>query len=128
MIEITYTRDFSGNVCEFMAKGHAEYDEKGRDIVCAGVTAVFLAVSRTIKETLAHEDVSMIARDGYLYICFPQGSAGSVYNLLFKVLGECLILGCSEIIEMYGQKYVRIEEVRQLKGVEHDHYSNDPRS
>jgi uncharacterized protein YsxB (DUF464 family) len=40
MIRIVFQSGPEGRIQEFMVKGHAGYDEAGKDIVCAAVSAV----------------------------------------------------------------------------------------
>ena len=40
MIRIVFLTDSQGLIQEFTVKGHAEYDDAGKDIVCAAVSAV----------------------------------------------------------------------------------------
>jgi uncharacterized protein YsxB (DUF464 family) len=43
MLEVTFYRDDRDRVSGFLARGHAGYEEHGKDIVCAAVSAVLQA-------------------------------------------------------------------------------------
>ena len=43
MLEVTFYRDDRDRVSGFLARGHADYEEHGKDIVCAAVSAVLQA-------------------------------------------------------------------------------------
>jgi len=114
MIDIKYVRNSLGVVSEFSAKGHAGYDEIGKDIVCAGVTAVFLGITKTIEELLMIELDKKIAEDANLFVQFPDYKTLSMdQNKLLKVLAECLIISCREIEIMYGKRYIQLSEIRK---------------
>ncbi len=40
MISFSTSRDEAGLITHLWAKGHADYDKQGRDIICAAVTAI----------------------------------------------------------------------------------------
>ncbi len=42
MLDVTFYRDDGGRICGLLARGHAEFDEHGQDIVCAAVSAILL--------------------------------------------------------------------------------------
>ena len=52
MIEIRYKTDMikEGRTFELTISGHANYAKKGKDIVCAGVSALTIALIRTLND------------------------------------------------------------------------------
>ncbi|HHW31942.1 MAG TPA: ribosomal-processing cysteine protease Prp [Clostridiaceae bacterium] len=50
MIKICLKRDKEGFIREFSIKGHAGYAEHGKDIVCAGVSAIAYTTLAALKE------------------------------------------------------------------------------
>lgn len=65
MITVKLTRDEDGQYFKFTVSGHANYAEKGKDIVCAGVSAITQSVLYTLKEYALVESQIEIPR-GYL--------------------------------------------------------------
>lgn len=43
MIRVNFTKDSSGNYVGVLVEGHSGYAERGRDIVCAGVSTIVQA-------------------------------------------------------------------------------------
>lgn len=52
MIEVEYKTDLvlEGRTFEMKVKGHADYADKGQDIVCAGVSALVIALIRQLEK------------------------------------------------------------------------------
>ncbi len=50
MIKIFLKRDKEGFIKEFSIKGHAGYARRGKDIVCAGVSAIALTALGALEE------------------------------------------------------------------------------
>lgn len=61
MLEVTFYRDDRDRVSGFLARGHADYEEDGKDIVCAAVSAVLqaarLGLSAHAKATVTSRQV-----------------------------------------------------------------------
>ncbi len=56
------------NIVEICVSGHANYDEIGKDLVCAGVSCIMYGISNTL-ETLCKDKYSTVVRnDGYFKI------------------------------------------------------------
>lgn len=71
MTKITVTQE--NGFCRFLCKGHAQYAEKGKDIVCAGISALCISLTERIKQ-LERENVCNIIEfllsDGEVRIVF----------------------------------------------------------
>lgn len=48
MIKVTINRNSTGRIDSFTMSGHAEYDVPGKDIVCAGASAVAFGTINSI--------------------------------------------------------------------------------
>lgn len=59
MLEVTFYRDDDDRVSGFLARGHADYEEHGKDIVCAAVSAVLQASRLGLS---SHAQVEITAR------------------------------------------------------------------
>ncbi|QWU15082.1 hypothetical protein SAMN04487895_108279 [Paenibacillus sophorae] len=109
MINVRITRDSSqGAIIGFAVNGHAEYDKRGRDIVCAGVSTVTVGTVNAI-EALTGVVLDSSMKDGFLSgtllpIEDPE-TAAKVQLLL-----ESMVVMLNTIAESYG-KYIQIQEV-----------------
>lgn len=117
MIKITYTRRLDGYLHEFLAVGHAEQAEYGKDIVCAAVTAVFTGLLKSMAELSMVYMPDAITREGYLYLRLPQLEFENRDNrLILGNLAEALIISCKDIASRYSSAYIYMEEKRHLGG------------
>ncbi len=101
-----YTKN--GIVWRFVLKGHAGYDEHGKDIVCAAVSVLvmntIMAIDRFTNEemqTKADED------SGFIECVFPNRKQGK-YEEESELLIKTMILGLTEIKDQYGEEYITI--------------------
>ncbi|MDO4562816.1 MAG: ribosomal-processing cysteine protease Prp [Clostridia bacterium] len=81
-------REDGGIITELTVRGHAEYANKGRDIVCAAATtALWMAVSHIERASLAK--VKTVDEEGYVNcIISPQREEGA--DVLLDALVECM--------------------------------------
>ena len=84
--------------------GHAEYDEKGKDIVCASVSSIVITTINGLL-TLDSESLEYIDQDGYIKITLKKHS--EVIDILIQNMINLL----TELETDY-KKYIKIEEVR----------------
>lgn len=106
MITIEITRDSGQRIVQFQVKGHSGSAPRGKDIICAGVSALtqsaLLGISRYLKRTIRWQ-----AADGLLFmeLCdLPD-------DLTDAVLAT-MLLGLEEIVNLEPE-YVRIVEYRR---------------
>ena len=69
-------------------KGHAGYDEYGKDIVCAAVSVLTVNMANSVEKFIFHFTGTVSAES--------------------KLLMDSLILGLTDIAESYGDKYIKI--------------------
>lgn len=50
MVEVVFHRDSRGRLSSFFAGGHAEFADKGEDVVCAAVSAILQAARLGLEE------------------------------------------------------------------------------
>ncbi len=73
MIHVHVLRDKKKNVYAFEMSGHAEYAEHGKDLVCAGASAVsFGAVNALFALTDIEPEISQGEEGGYLRVDIPK--------------------------------------------------------
>lgn len=101
----------SGRLCGFTSTGHADYDEKGKDIVCAAVSALTQTCVMGLTEIVeCAADVQCSERDGIQCLVRPETepSKGEQAELLLKTLHAGLVA----IREAYpGTLKIRVREV-----------------
>ncbi|MCZ8534992.1 ribosomal-processing cysteine protease Prp [Psychrobacillus psychrodurans] len=107
MIKVTITKDQSGYVHSFEMKGHADFAEHGKDLVCAGASAVsFGAVNAVIALTEITPIIKQKGDGGYLYVEVP-----SISNLekaaQIQLILEAMIVSLQTIEQDYA-KYIKI--------------------
>ncbi len=113
MITITIVRNVERVIIRFTVSGHAFYDDPGKDIVCAGVSAVTIgAVNAIEKLTGLVPDAS--DKSGLLKVRTPT-STDPVRNDQVQLLLEGMIVALESIVESYG-KYAKIQETFVEKG------------
>ncbi|MFY9666086.1 MAG: ribosomal-processing cysteine protease Prp [Candidatus Cybelea sp.] len=59
MLELTFYRDERDRLCGLRARGHADFADHGKDIVCAAVSAVLQAAHLGLRE---HARAEVMAR------------------------------------------------------------------
>ncbi len=94
MIEIHVTQD------GLTVEGHARYAEWGKDIVCAGVTALFQSLVKSIL-SLTNDKIEYCLRPGASKIVYRSLSEKS------RVLIDSFFIGISMISEEFPE-YVKI--------------------
>ncbi len=109
MILVTIYTGPAGEKRGIRVSGHAEFDEYGRDIICAAVSALTLNMANSVENFT--EDAFSAEEDeksGEFRFRFT----GDVSEK-GKLLLDSLVLGLGNIADSYGDEYIRIalEEV-----------------
>ena len=100
MIKISINEQSSGRISSFEMKGHADFAEKGKDLVCAGASAVsFGAVNAIIALTGITPDIEQGSEGGYLKVTFPETEKDDEIQLIVKAM----IVSLQTIERDYGQ-------------------------
>ncbi len=91
------------DISKITIKGHAEYDEKGKDIVCASVSSIVItsvnAMIRVNEKSIKYKDL-----DGYIEI-----SVNKCDDIIYKLLYNMIDL-LKELESDYSN-YIEIREV-----------------
>ena len=89
-------------------EGHAEYDEKGKDIVCSAVSTLFYTLAEslyTMKDYI--EDLDIDDTDGFGHIeCKPKYEYEANISLIYWT-----ILNGFELVAKNYEKYVKLVEI-----------------
>lgn len=101
MIKIIINEQSSGHIHSFEMKGHADFAEHGKDLVCAGASAVsFGAVNAIIALTGKTPDIHQGADGGYLKVIFPENDEKDYDTQLIL---KAMIVSLQTIEQDYGQ-------------------------
>ena len=104
MIQVDVYSDSEGNTSGIEIKGHAGYDEYGRDIVCAAVSALTINMANSVEAfTEDGFDGSADEKTGAFSFRFTGDISPES-----KLLMDSLVLGLSDIAENYGEEYMQI--------------------
>lgn len=95
-----------GKIKSFHVQGHAGYDDPGKDIVCAGVSAVTVGTVNAIKALLG-TDLEVTMKKGDLFVRLPEGHRESEQNE--QLLLESMMVMLKTIEQSYGD-FVSINE------------------
>lgn len=106
MIQVEIQRSPDGSITAYRVSGHAEYAESGKDIVCAGVSAVAIGMVNAVEAQL---NIRLLAdmRKGWLDVTVPDVSDQALADKL-QLLLESMVVMLQSIQQSYGE-YVNIQ-------------------
>ncbi|REE69490.1 hypothetical protein A8990_13424 [Paenibacillus taihuensis] len=109
MITVTIERQSAANarIVSFAIEGHAKFAKPGKDIVCAGVSAVSVGTVNAIEE-LAGIELPASMKSGWLRSDIPV-TADAASDEKAQLLLEGMIVMLNSIAASYG-KYVDIRQ------------------
>lgn len=111
MITVTFVRNETDRrIVSFAVEGHAKYAKPGKDIVCAGVSAVSVGTVNAI-ETLAGVELPAMMKNGWLSSeipVLPDAEADGRMQLLL----EGMVVMLETIATSYGKHVVMRESLR----------------
>ncbi|MBP2000393.1 uncharacterized protein YsxB (DUF464 family) [Paenibacillus shirakamiensis] len=108
MIIVSILHDAESNIQGFKVEGHANYADAGKDIVCAGVSAVTVGTVNSI-EALAGIEMDTQMKNGFLSAFLPKSSTSSADQQVQLLLSSLVIM--LQSIEQSYNKYIRINNV-----------------
>jgi len=107
MIVVSIKRSKDGTIKDFVIDGHAGFDRVGKDIVCAGVSAVSGTAIIGLERLLDINPVITIdSRKGYLKCSIPDDINEDKTEKV-QVILETMVLGIRDISEKYN-KFIRL--------------------
>jgi uncharacterized protein YsxB (DUF464 family) len=107
MIQVTMKRKPDGTIESFRVKGHALYDESGKDIVCAGVSAVTVGTVNAV-EVLLGVELQAGTKHGLLDVRIPD-SLDDALSEKVQLLLEAMVVMLQSIEQSYGT-YIAIRD------------------
>lgn len=113
MIEITITRTGSDQIREFEIKGHAFFAERGKDIVCAGVSAVSIGAINAI-HALTGVIPEIKQGNGFLRCVISENQSEDITEKV-QILLEGMVISLQTIEEEYGKNLKITFKKREVK-------------
>ncbi len=107
MIKVKILRNVTNEITAFHVSGHAEYDVSGKDIVCAGVSAVVIGTVNAV-EVLLNIELPSEMNSGLLLVKIPEISDQMVSKQA-QLLLESMVIMLQTIKQSYG-KYISIDD------------------
>ena len=104
MIAVTVLKNEQG-IIEFECKGHAGFDQYGKDIVCSAVSVLIINTINSIEElTTQKTSTEFKDSDGYIHC-----TLSSPFTREAALLLESMLLGLKGIQKNYGKKYLDLK-------------------
>ncbi|MDG5786841.1 ribosomal-processing cysteine protease Prp [Evansella sp. AB-P1] len=108
MINVVFERNNDNTIHTFTMEGHAEFGPHGKDLVCAGASAVaFGAVNGIAEICHVRLNVEMKGEGGFLRCRVPEKIEPNTYEKV-QLLLEGLFYSLKTMEEQYGQ-FIRIK-------------------
>ncbi|MBM7606951.1 ribosomal-processing cysteine protease Prp [Ureibacillus composti] len=108
MITVKIHHDENRHVSAFEFSGHAEYDQSGKDLVCAGASTIAIGTVNAIYALLQIEPKIEQATEGggYLRVDLPTDLDSDV-DAKLQLIVQVMTAQIYSMVESYGQ-YIRI--------------------
>ncbi len=116
MIDVKVSRDSKEQIVSVTVTGHAQYADKGQDIVCAAVSAITFGMINAT-EFLLHQELDVDINEkegGYLRCQLPHHLSPEVKEKMLFLL-EAMVASLVSVEDEYGQ-YVRIHDSKYEGG------------
>lgn len=111
MTEILFRQNADHKITGFVSTGHAGYDRKGRDIVCAAISVLTInAVNSIEKIAKADAEVEQDEKSGRIALKLLSDPTEKTETIF-----RSLILGLRGVMSDYGGRYCKVtieEEVQ----------------
>lgn len=108
MIKVYVKKNSAKQITQIIVKGHAGYDEIGKDIVCAAVSAIAYTCAGALKTLLHLNEDPCIVEDGYMECFLPDGLSEKQIEIA-EYIFETVLVGFKQIARSYS-KYVKVFE------------------
>jgi uncharacterized protein len=111
LVKVEITRSiYDGKIMSYRSEGHANYDVHGKDIVCAGVSAVTFGTVNSIEALLGIVPEHTIY-EGFLKVDIPERIEPKTFEQV-QLLLESMVVMLKSIQESYGE-FLTIKETIQ---------------
>jgi uncharacterized protein YsxB (DUF464 family) len=111
MIHVWVKRNQEHKITEITIDGHAEYSDRGFDIICAAVSALSIGITNSIEKLLNIPlDPVDESEEGFMWIRVPEGLVPERMDRL-QLLLETLSFSLKGIADQYSDHVRYIEDV-----------------
>ena len=111
MIRVKIFRNRNNDIKKYTISGHANFDDHGRDIVCAAISVLSQTALLSLVEVCGLEEESIEYtiddKTGFLDVNLPRNIENEILEKTQIVLNT-LIVGINSVIESYP-KYVTLQ-------------------
>ena len=108
MTKVTFYQNSENQCVGFTSEDHAGYAQEGEDIVCAGISALVINTINSIEE-FTDDPFTCDCRDGMIEGWEFTNDLSAATELLM----DSLMLGLTNIVEAYGEEYLKVEMVEE---------------
>ena len=106
MIKVTVVRSTEGRIGGFFVNGHANFGEHGKDIVCAGVSAIAYTAVGALNNIAG---VGSYQEDDGQMVCSIPDKLKRDIDIKAQVILESAVIGFRQIENAY-KKYVIVND------------------
>jgi uncharacterized protein YsxB (DUF464 family) len=108
MVSVNIKRDTSNYILGFSCKGHANYAEKGADVICAGISALTMTAVLSLQQlTKLSLQIKQNPVKGLLE-CNWENTPTEMDHA--NLIVEVMIIGLKDIAAQYPE-YLKVSEV-----------------
>lgn len=111
MIKVIVLRDTDGKFKSIEVSGHAGFADYGKDIVCAGVSALIETCILGF-ENVAGFKPRVVKEEGYLTLEIPDNIPDDTRKKA-GIIAETILLGLKDVSESYPE-YVRMKTKKEV--------------
>ncbi len=112
MTNVKIFRNKNGDILKYEVSGHADYDDHGRDILCAAVSVLsqttILALNKVCKINENDIEFCIDEKTGYLEVAISKGLKAEQRNNANIVL-ETMVVGLEDLATQYP-KHISLME------------------
>ncbi|MDF2607656.1 MAG: hypothetical protein K0S34_1852 [Bacillales bacterium] len=110
MINVQIKRNSQNMIISFTVDGHANYRQKGADIICAGVSTVTFGTVNALYSIVSKEIIVEKSNDGGFLSCELPENLTEQQLHDSQVLLEGMKIMISQIELSYGNKYILLND------------------
>jgi uncharacterized protein YsxB (DUF464 family) len=114
MINVKIKRNADGLISEFSIKGHANYADYGKDIVCSAVSAISIGIYNSIATLVGIELPVRQGKSGELACWIPMDYPEKKQEQI-QLLLEAMVVSLKDIEKEYGS-FIKITEKSNTGG------------
>lgn len=111
MVSVEVIRASTGEIIEFKAHGHAGYENRGRDIVCAAVSVLTQATANGLTyHAKVNPEIHVDEKSGFLSCRLDPEMLQGEAAIKAQAILETMVTGLVETAKDYSD-YIEVKEV-----------------